>query len=179
MRALLLAVAICATACPPAPLLNEGPPQPNVTLQGVRLSYFKGGELMASATARELVYQNSTSDFVASDVTVKIPARAGGMRGPGGAPSGELTVTAPIARGATGTRQVDGEGGVSLTTASGLLGKTRAAHFDGAASLAVGQDDVALEGNGYQLSSRGFTIDFPNERYTFENGVKSRFGGPR
>lgn len=180
MRALLLAAALSAAAClpPPAPI-NEGALPPQVTLTGVRFSYFKAGELLASGTAREFTYQNSSSDFVASDVVLRIPGRQGGLRGPGGAPSGALDLAAPLARGALNTRQVDAEGGVSLWAASGLTGKTNTAHFDGAASSVAGPDPVTLNGEGYQLSSRGFTIDFPTERFTFLGGVQSRFGGGR
>jgi hypothetical protein len=176
MRALLVAFATCAAACLPPPAPNEGTPQPQVTLQGVRFAYFKAGELLASGTARELTYQNGTSDFVAAQVALRIPGRAGGLRGPGGAPSGALDLTAPVARGALGTRLVDAEGGVTLKAASGLTGQTPRAHFDGAASTATGADPLTLRGDGYQLSSLGFTIDFPTERFTFLGGVRSRFG---
>ena len=177
MRLSLLAAASCWVACLPTPApLNEGPPAPQVTLQGVRWTHFRGGELIASGTAGELTYQNSTSEFVASQAALRIPSRPGS---PGSAPSGALDLFAPTARGALSTRQVDGEGGVTLKTASGLVGKTPRAHFDGVSSSASGPDAVALEGDGYRLSSRGFTLDFPSERFSFQGGVTSRFEGAR
>ena len=169
MRSALLIVLAAIAACAPPPASESAPPPvPQVKLHGVRLRYFRGGELIASGTARELTYLRATSEFAATDVALRLPDREGG-----------LEVRAPASTGVLSARQADCGGGVVLTTGSGLVGKTPRAHFDGAASSASGSDEVLLEGTGYQLSSRGFAIDFATDRFSFAGGVKSRFGSAR
>ncbi|MHB8879763.1 MAG: hypothetical protein ACYC8T_39245 [Myxococcaceae bacterium] len=179
---LLTAAALGLLAgCRPAPAPQvEGPQQPQVTLHGVRLRYFKGENLVASGTATGLTYTSASTGFSAADVTVTLPGRSGGgVRAPGGSLAGDLHLSAPTARGTLGNRQVDGEGGVVLRTGSGLTGKTPRAHIDGAASTASGAEEVSIDGPNYRLTSRGFAIDFPTEHFTFQSAVDSRFRSPR
>ncbi len=180
MRSLLPAAAVLALSCAPAlDVADDGPTVPQVTLTGVRLRHYRGAELVADGTAKTLTYQRSTSEFVASAVAMRLPGRGADLvASPAGAggPARQVDLTAPTARGTLSSRQADGEGGVVVRTESGLTGKTPRAHFDGAASSASGTDEVAVEGSGYQLSSRGFHLDLPTERFTFDAEVQSRFG---
>lgn len=169
MRALVLAPWIILCACPRAPEAEDPGVPPEVRLRGVTLEYFQGDRRVTIGRATRLTYERTRSDFEAEEVTLRFPARTVGMS----------EVRAPKVRGNLDARQADGMGGVTMTTPSGLTGRTERAHFDGVREIASGTDPIALEAPGHALHANRFVFDFPSERFAFDGGVTSRVGGRR
>ncbi len=178
--ALLLALAACRLSAPHSPPGADemGPHAPEVTLYGVRMQTFRGGEPFASGRAAKLTYQRASSEFVATEALVRFSPRETGLRGPGGAAS-NIELRAPTMSGSLARQWVDGHGGVVLRSPSGLWGKTEKASIDTAANVATGSSPVEVRGPGYALDANGFRFEFAEERFVFEGDVRSRFGGPK
>lgn len=181
-RTVLLALALigCRLSAPRSPPgANEpGPDAPEVTLYGVRMQTFRGGEPFASGRAAKLSYRRATTEFVATEAQMRFPPREGGLRGPGGAAS-DVELRAPTLSGSLARQQVEGSGGVTLRSPSGLWAKTEKAFIDAAAGIATGSSPIEVRGRGYELNAKGFRFEFAEERFVFEGDVRSRFGGPR
>jgi hypothetical protein len=168
-RAILAVAALCGGCTPKRTEEGETAP-PQVTLYGVRLSYFKGSQISAEGRATKVTYQRSSSDFTASDALLRFPSRAGVARVPGGAQTG-LEVRAPIVNGNMSNKQADGIDGVILRTGSGMVGRTRSAHFDGKKQEVTGNEPVTLDGPQFAVASKKFFLNLKTEEFLFEEEV--------
>jgi hypothetical protein len=157
-------------ACIPVRSTDATPP-PQITLTGARLQSFKGSVLVATGRAAQVTYQRTNGDMTASEALLRFPTpdKPTGM-------FSNLEVRAPEMTGNLTTKQGDGFDGVVVKSASGMVGRTDRAHFDGQTMTASGKDFVAVDGPGYKLTGVGFLIHLREETAQFGNPVSSRLG---
>lgn len=173
-------VMLCATlgsGCGPtkkAEVDEKLPPQ--VTLYGVRLHSWEGPELVSRGRAAKLTYDRASANFEAAEALVQFPARRNGAHQTPRQMKSDLELRAPRAQGNLQSRQADGSGGVTVRSASGLVARTDAAHFDGLGLVVTGGTPVQLRGPGYALDANGFTFNFATEELLFDGDVRSRLG---
>lgn len=160
----LLGLAGCSIPVPPPE--STAPPAPLVTLFGVRMQMYRGNELSLVGRAAKLAYHRQAAEMVADEALLRFPSRRTGARAPGNAVAG-LEVRAPQVVGNLYTRQADAQGGVVLRTASGMVGETERAHFDGATMKVQGSAPVWLQGPVYSLQAQGFDFTFEDESFVF------------
>jgi lipopolysaccharide export system protein LptC len=125
--------------------------------------------------AAKLAYQRQSADMTATEALLRFPSRKTGARSPGNAVAG-LEVRAPEVVGNLYSRQAEAHGGVVLRTASGMVGETERALFDGNAMKAVGPSPVSIRGPGYTLDAQGFNFVFDDETFTFEGETHTVLG---
>lgn len=182
----LLAALGVLLACRAAPPASAAPPPagtaevraapPEVTLFGVRMRMYRGSDLTMVGRAAKLEYQRQSADLRADESLLRFPSRATGARAPGHAVAG-LEVRAPRVEGNLYTRQAEAQGGVLLRTASGMVGETERAHFDGSGMKVHGPLPVEISGPGYRLTAGGFDFVFADERFTFLEPTDTVIGG--
>ena len=170
-----LLVAALAACSPRAPDASGAEPEqvPDVTLYGVRLQSFEGEQLAAAGHAQRATYQRDTGNIVASQMVLRLPSRPGAPR----ASTHGLEVRAMRLEGNLGSRQAVASGGVVLRTSTGLVGRTRSAHVDGAARNIRGRESVTLQGPSYRHRADSFQLALDTEVFTFEGAVESVFEG--
>ncbi len=169
----LLGGIACGKAQAPA---KEEKSTPMVVLYGVRLQSFKGSELTTAARAARVSFERQGGAYDAQEVLIRFPQK-GGASVPGATVSG-VEVRAPQLKGDVGTRVVEGEGGVTVRSASGMHGQTEAARFDGQLMQASGKHALHLETPGTSMDAVGFQFYFEEERFTFGGEVVSRLIAP-
>jgi hypothetical protein len=168
-RALLALGVLACAGCRPAHRTLEDLP-PEVTLYGVRMTYFRGDEISATGQAAELTFERHSSDFVSSDASMRFPDKDG---------KGETRLWAPVVRGNLSARQADGSGGVSMRSSDGLQGHTPTAHLDGMTMVATGHEPVHLSRGGSQVDAQNFVFRFRDGAYDFGDGVTSVLEGKK
>lgn len=171
---------LLASGCKPTnPMRGQADEKlpPQVSLYGVRLHSWEGGDLVAVGRAAKLTYDRSSGNFEAAESLVQFPSK-----NEAGVPNKEATadmeLRAPIARGNLPNRQSMGEGGLVLRSATGLTAKTPSAQFDGNGLVASGKEPIDVVGPGYSLSGTGFTFYLATEELFFDGVVESRLGRP-
>lgn len=163
-----LAVTAALSGCagkPKADVADEKLP-PQVSLFGVRLQSWRGGELVSTGRAAKLTYDRSSGNFGAAESLLVFPSSQ----------VGEVEVRALEATGNLPTRQLSGTGGIVAKAENGLTAKTNSATFDGVGLVASGKERIAVDGPGYALDADAFTFYFVTEELIFEGNVESRLG---
>lgn len=173
--AVVTAVLACRTSSTPVSSGDDKPP-PEVTLFGVRMQMYRGSELTMVGRAAKVEYERQSADMRADEALLRFPSRATGARAPGNAIAG-LEVRAPEVVGNLYTRKAEAQGGVVLRAASGMVGQTERAQFDGLAMKVHGPEPVEITGPGYRLTARGFDFVFADESFTFIDQTETVLGG--
>jgi len=175
---LLGVLVLCS--CEKPPEIDQIPP-PQIILTGARLRSFRGSELSATGRAAQVTYERTGADFNASEVFLLLPSRDRP-----GSPSpavGWVEIRSPLVVGNRNTQQADGSDGVVVRTASGIVGRTQRAHFDGVTKVATGKDPVTVKGPQYAVAADSFSLRFEEEDFRFTGHVVSHLvgavGGPR
>ena len=166
MRRLAALAALVAGCSLPPPA--EGPMPPEVTLHDVRLRNFHGSTLSAVGSAKKMTYERATADVRSTAVDLDVFRLDAPV--PAGARPPTTRLGAAEALGNLLTKGVDASGGVTVSTPSGLTGRTPRAFFDTPAMRATGTSPVAVEGpDGFWLKAEGFDLDLRTEVYDFVN----------
>lgn len=185
LRTLLLTAAVAFLGCVPerAKVAAAGdadapapPAQPEVTLFGVHMRMYRGSDLMMVGRGAKVEYHRDTADLRADEALLRFPSRPSGARAAGNAVAG-LEVRAPQVSGNLYTRQAEAHGGVILRTASGMVGETERALFDGTGMKVHGPEPVEITGPGYRLNAGGFDFVFADESFTFTGETDTVIGG--
>jgi len=116
--------------------------------------------------------------MTANEALLRFPSRKSGPRAAGNAVAG-LEVRAPEVVGNLYTRQAEARGGVLLRTASGMVGETDRATFDGAAMKVDGPVPVTVRGPGYALEAQGFNFVFEDESFNFVGETRTVLGNEK
>ncbi|MDQ3265292.1 MAG: hypothetical protein M3Y59_16820 [Myxococcota bacterium] len=161
----LLGLSGCSVSVPPPE--STAPPAPLVTLFGVRMQVYRGNELSLVGRAAKVAYHRQAAEMVADEALLRFPSRRTGPRAPGNAVAG-LEVRAPRVVGNLYSRQAEAQGGVVLRTASGMVGQTQRAQFDGATMKVHGPAPVELTGPVFSLQAQGFDFAFEDELFVFQ-----------
>lgn len=173
-RGALLCCALTSLACAPQRQPEQEPP-PTVTLYGMKLTSFRGSDVVAAGRAAKLTYVRTNTDFVASEVLMRFPSTSTiGMKS--GFVSGGMEVRAPTVLGNQAARQADGKGGVVMRSADGVVANTEAVHFDGVNRVATGVNRVVADAPRYSLIADRFILRFATETFEFEGNVQTRLG---
>lgn len=157
--------------CVPRRSPDEATPPPMATLTGIRLEYFRGGDLAAVGRAAEVTYERMTGDLTGSDVVVRISSREepGSLR-----PAvGGMELTAPTMVGNLWHKQAEGSRGVAIRTGAGVVASTQKARIEGL--RARGNDPVHIEGPGYVLTADSFDASLEEGNFDFQGRVNTRF----
>jgi lipopolysaccharide export system protein LptC len=144
------------------------------TLTGIRLEYFRGGDLAALGRAAEVTYERTTGELTARQVVVQITSRdePGSLR-----PAvGGMELSAPWMVGNLFHKQAEGSRGVLIRTGAGIVAQTEKARIDGEKMRASGTDPIQVEGPGYTLSADSFQSSLTEDTFEFGGRVKSQFG---
>ncbi len=167
-----LVLVLCA--CEKPPDIDQSPP-PQVVLTGARLKSFRGSELSATGRAAQVAYERIGANFTASEVFIRLPSRdTPGSPNPS---SGWVEIRSPVVVGNRTTEQPDGSGGVVVRSASGMVGRTPRAHYDGATKVASGKDPVSVNAPRYAVTADSFLLRFEEEDFRFTGHVVSRVVG--
>lgn len=172
---LCVALGVGLTGCfAPQSEAQESPP-PTVTLYGMKLTSFRGENVVAAGRAAKLSYVRTNSDFVASEVLIRFPSSATiGVQS--GLVGGGMEVRAPTVMGNQNAREADGSGGVVLRSGDGVVAKTEKVHFDGVSRIASGDSLVEADGPRYALTADRFKLSFVTEQFEFNGNVRTRLG---
>jgi len=155
---------------PPPPPQSTQPAAPLVTLYGVRMQMYRGDTLALVGRAAKVAYHRQAAEMIASEALLRFPSGTTGVHARGSAVAG-MEVRAAEVLGNLYTQQAEARGGVLMRTASGIVGETQRATFDGAAMKVHGPDPVELTGPGYSLQAQGFDFLFGEETFTFTGGT--------
>jgi lipopolysaccharide export system protein LptC len=180
LRRTALSAALCLAlaGCTSLESQQQEAPPPTFTLYGMKLTSFRGEDVVAAGRAAKLSYVRTTTDFNASEVLIRFPSRTSmGMQS--GLVSGGMEVRAPTVLGNQSARQADGEGGVVMRSGDGVVAKTQRAHFDGVARVATGDTQVDADGPRYALTADRFKLSFATELFEFEGNVQTRLGAEK
>ncbi len=178
MRRAIAVLAILAwTGCFPRRAPDEATPPPMATLTGIRLEYFRGGDLAALGRAAEVTYERTTGELTSRQVTVQITSRdePGSLR-----PAvGGMELSASWMVGNLFRKRAEGSRGVVIKTGAGIVAHTERARIDGEKMRASGTDPIRIEGPGYTVTANSFQSSLTEDAFEFVGGVKSQFGRPR
>ncbi len=171
---LLLLGALVLCSCEKPPEIDQTPP-PQVILTGARLRSFRGSELSATGRAAQVAYERTGADFTASEVFLRLPSRdTPGSPNPS---PGWVEIRSPVVVGNRTTEQADGSGGVVVRSASGMVGRTPRAHYDGVTKVASGKDPVSVNAPRYAVTAESFLLRFEEENFRFTGHVVSHVVG--
>jgi lipopolysaccharide export system protein LptC len=163
-RALLLGVtAVTSSAC-----RFERPPDaqtvaPELRLEGVRFRIYRAEALHAYGTADVASLRRDSSVLRAQTLDTVLP-RAGDP----------VRFAAPVGEGLLSARTFDVSGGVTAERGEDHA-RTATAHYQpdgGKDGLVQGSDPVTVEGRGYRLDGRGFTLDPAAGRIVVRGGAR-------
>lgn len=167
----MLAIAWGPSCAPPVD--REPEPRPEVVLHGVTLRAFQRDRLAAVGRAARLTYERGSSNADVAMGHLELPSRPRP-----GVPSklGDLTIDAPRAEGNLASQRVEGSGGVTVRTGTGVVAKTERAAYDGPTQVASGEQRVEVQGPSYALEAHGFTLRSAEEDFEFGGPVRSGLG---
>lgn len=122
---------------------------PELRLEGVRFRVHREGRLRLLGEAGAVSLRRDSSELRAADLVARLPR-----------PGGEVRITAPSAQGVVSERRYAATGGVTVSRGTDVVRTARARWEPGATGgRVVGEDPVVVEGSGYRLEGRGFTLD--------------------
>jgi lipopolysaccharide export system protein LptC len=175
-RALLASLLVLLTACG-ARKPQEGPEDPpQVVLHGARLQSYEGEELAMTGQASTVTYQRFGGDLMATDVVLRLPAKAGGGEQPARRQSGETEIRAPRMDVNMQARQLVGSGGVEVRTPDGAVGQAPRGTYDAGEQRVRGLDGVTLRGPDYSVRADSFQLSLEDGTFSFEGSVKTVLG---
>ncbi len=178
-RALLVSLLALLSACG-ARQSQEGPEDPpQVVLHGARLQSYRGEELAMTGQAGSVTYQRFGGDVVATDVTLRLPAKAGGGTQPARRQSGETEIRAPRMDMNMQARQLVGSGGVEVRTPDGAVGQAPRGTYDAGEQRVRGLEGVTLRGPDYAVRADSFQLSLADGTFSFEGSVQTVLGATR
>jgi lipopolysaccharide export system protein LptC len=150
MALLLLALAALAVpGCRRAKAPEAEPVAPELKLDGVRFRVYRGEALRAFGLSDAASLRRDSSDVRAEQLDATLPRGAGPVH-----------LTAPVGEGSLLSRVFEVSGGIVATRGDDVA-RTADARYEpqGRDGLVRGADPVSVEGPGYRLEGRGFTLD--------------------
>jgi lipopolysaccharide export system protein LptC len=147
--ALLSLAALAASGCR-APKTSEAQAVvPELKLEGVRFRVYRGEALRAFGLSDSAALRRDSSEVRAEQLDATLPRGAEPLR-----------ITAPVGEGSLLSRVFDVSGGIVAARGDDVA-RTASARYEpvGADGVVRGADPVAVEGPGYRLEGRGFTLD--------------------
>ncbi|MFL5321505.1 MAG: hypothetical protein ACJ790_17720 [Myxococcaceae bacterium] len=166
---------LLASACTPRREAPAAEPPPTVTLYGMKVTSFRGTELVAAGRAAKLTYVRNSTEFIGSEVLMRFPSQAK-LGEPNSFITGGMEVRAPTVVGNQAARQAEGREGVVMRSGDGVVAKTERASFDGNSRTAHGDSRIDVDGPRYSLSADHFDLSFVTQEYQFNGNVQSRLG---
>jgi lipopolysaccharide export system protein LptC len=150
MALLLLPLAALASAGCQAPKAPEAQAvAPELKLYGVRFRVYRGDDLRAFGLSDTATLRRDSSEVRAEQLDATLPRGAEPLR-----------LTAPVGEGSLLSRVFDVSGGIVAARGDDVA-RTASARYEpvGPDGVVRGQEPVAVEGPGYRLEGRGFTLD--------------------
>lgn len=143
--------ALAASGCGSAAPQNEATVPPELKLSGITFRIYRGDSLRAFGTAETASLRRDSSELRANDLEAVLP------RSPT-----PVHITAPAGEGTLGTRVFEASGGVVVSRGDDTARTERARFVPGQGGrddLVLGDDPVTVNGRGYQLTGKGFSLD--------------------
>lgn len=175
-RVCLVSLLALLAACGPRKA-SEGPEDPpQVVLHGARLRSYEGEQLAMSGEAASVTYQRFGGDVTATDVVLRLPAKAGGGAQPTRRQSGETQILAPRMDVNMQARQLVGSGGVEVRTPDGAVGRAPRGTYDAGEQRVRGLEGVTLKGPDYSVRADSFQLSLADGTFSFEGSVQTVLG---
>lgn len=141
---------------------------PELKLQGVRFRVYRGAGLRAHGQAESAALRRDSSELRVRDVDAILPREPAPVR-----------ISAPAGEGSLATREFEAWGGVTVARGDDMVRTERARYEPGPGDgLVYGDDPVVVEGAGYRLDGKGFTLDPAAGTVVVRGGARLVAGAP-
>lgn len=145
----LLLAALVAPGCRARTAPEAQAVAPELKLDGVRFRVYRGEGLRAFGLSDTATLRRDSSDVRAEQLDATLPRSPEPLR-----------ITAPVGEGSLLSRVFEVSGGIVAARGDDVA-RTASARYEptGRDGLVRGGDPVTVEGPGYRLEGRGFTLD--------------------